>query len=168
MEDDIMKTLTATTLLFLITIMINPVTAQVWSQWEKENSIAQFGSFLVIKQPLSNPPFCYIKQSYEDIPGKMDFSMKPDRVPSLTHPFFRGIGSDLIYQVDNGPVRSIKSTDVRPMFPIYLNKKITSELISGRTLHLRFRTKGYTNIHQKVPLDGFRKSLEKIGSKICK
>ena len=163
-----MKTLITTTLLYFFALVASPVTAQVWSQWEKDNSIGQFGSFLVIKQPEANPAFCYIKQSYEDIPRKMDLGMTPDRVPYLTHPFFRGIDGDLVYQVDNGPLRSINSADIRPSFPIDLNKKITSELISGRKLHLRFRPKNYTNIHQELPLDGFGESLEKIDSQVCK
>ena len=152
----------------LLMVGSSSINAQVWSEWETKNSVAKFGSFMVIKQPGSNPSFCYIKQSYEDVPGKMELTVKVDEIPYLTHPFYRGMNSDLIYQVDDGPVRFIKASVLNSRRAIPLDKSVTKELVSGRRLKLRHTPEGYRNMEQVLPLNGFKAALRNLGSNTCK
>jgi invasion protein IalB len=135
-----------------------------WSDWERANSVAKEGQWLVIRQP--NEGFCYIKQSYDGYSNKMDLSMKKDGIPYLTTPFFRGIEGDVSYWVDDGPVRIVQEKAASAL-GIKLSKNIVPELKAGVTLHVRVKPVGSSTIEQTFDLTGFTAASAWLGSDRC-
>ena len=135
-----------------------------WTDWERANSVAKHGQWLVIRQP--NEGFCYIRQSYDGYSDKMDLSMKKDGVPYLSTPFFRGIQGDVSYRVDDGPVRIVPEKEASAI-GIELSSDVVPELKRDRRLTVRVKPVGRRTLEQTFDLRGFAAASELLGSPKC-
>ena len=134
-----------------------------WTNWERANSVAKHGQWLVIRQP--NDGFCYIRQSYDRYSNEMDLSMKKDGVPWLSTPFWRGIQGDVSYRVDDGPVRIVPEKEGAS--GIELSSDVVPELKRGRRLTVRVKPVGSRTLEQTFDLRGFAAASELLGSPKC-
>lgn len=136
-----------------------------WSEWERANSIAKEGQWLVVRQP--NEGFCYIKQGYEGHSEQMDLSMKIDGIPYLTTPFYRGIEGDVSYQVDDGPTRIVPE-DKASSLGIKLSSELVPELRRGKELTVRVKPVDQNTLEQKFDLSGFSAASDMLGNSVCR
>lgn len=136
-----------------------------WSDWERANSLAQEGNWLVIRQP--GEGFCYIQQDFEGARDKMGLSMKRDARPYLTTPFFRGIEGDVTYQVDNKPMRLVLEKDASAL-GIKLSPDVVPEMQHGTLLKVRVKHRGQPVLEQRFELRGFAAAVLWLDRSACK
>jgi len=136
-----------------------------WSEWERANSVAHEGDWLVIRQP--DEGFCYIKQSYDADPSKIVMLMKKDRVPYLVTPFFHGVEGDVSYQVDSQPLRLVQESKATQV-PIALSGEVVPEMEKGTRLRVRVKPKGKPTLEQIFSLRGFSAASKRLGSDTCR
>jgi len=133
-----------------------------WSEFDLAYSIAKYGQWLVIRDPLKG--FCYIKQGYEDNPEHMNLLMKKEGVPDVIGGIQKG---DVSYRVDDGPIRIVPEEEVSE-FGFKLSPDVVPELKRGRRLIVRVKPLfGHATVEQTFDLRGFAAASELLGSPKC-
>lgn len=152
-------------MLVALLIFSSPALTADWTHWELENSVAQERDWLVIRQPEEG--FCYLKQSYESDPSKMELNVGRNRVPALITPFFRGIQGQLIYQVDDREPRTLAAADLDNALAISLSPDLFPEMLAGRQLTVRVIPVGEAPRTQTFSLIGFTNASRWLERDIC-
>ncbi len=154
-------------LLATILFLILPAVSQSadWSQWERENAVARERDWLVIRQP--GKGFCYLKQSYNNDPSKMEMTVRRSGVPAIITPFFRGIQGSIRYQVDDSPPREIPPSRIEHSKLIELPRDLVPALKAGRQLIVHVTPVGERPRAQAFSLLGFTAAVRWLDRKEC-
>ncbi|OED44157.1 hypothetical protein AB833_02020 [Chromatiales bacterium (ex Bugula neritina AB1)] len=131
-----------------------------WEKWEKDNSIARHGSFLVIDQP--DEPFCYLKQSYYQNTNLMELARVKGNT-RLTLPFLSGVEGDVIYWVDSGKKYSIPVD----RYSAVLHESALSEMKAGNVLFVQVKPTGEKSKVQRFRLNGFTAAVKSLQDPKC-
>lgn len=124
----------------LVLTISGPTVGADWSQWELDNSVARERDWLVIRQP--GEGFCYLKQSHDNDPSKMEMIIKSGGTASIITPFFRGISGNVTYRVDNSEPGLISAAAIENASLIELPRNLLPKLEAGRKLHVSVAPKG--------------------------
>lgn len=119
----------------------------------------------MIKQP--GEGFCYLKQSYDSDPSKMELMVRAAKEPLITLPFWQGIVGDVTYQVDDGPIGIIPEDDASEL-GINLPKDIVPDLQAGIALKVRVRPVYEPTVEQHFSLIGFTAGYRLLDGADCK
>ena len=161
-----MKTYQLAISLVLATLISLPLQAAEWSDWERAHAVARHRDFLVIRDPEDGG--CYLKQSYHGQTNRMELLMAGDGVPVLTTPFYGGIDDDLIYAIDKGPEKRIRSGGVSIGKSLALPKAVLPELRAGWVLKVKVKPVGQPWLEQRFSLKGFTAASRRLHAKPCR
>jgi len=140
------------------------IRGQNWSEWERANAIGRHGDFLVIKQP--GEDFCYVKQSYQDDPSRMELIFE-GVFPSILTSFTSGLDDEVQYWVDDGPKRVIPNSRTNEGRAFNLAADLVGEMKAGQTLHIRVKPNGQQIRTQNFSLLGFAAAAEVLAGTGC-
>lgn len=138
--------------------------AQNWSDWERDNAVAQHRDFLVIRQP--GEGFCYVKQSYDNDTSKMELSFQGD-APYIVTPFYRGIEGSIEYRVDHGKTRIVKNSEISGSNSFHLSKNVVPEIKAGLKLYVKVNPVGERSRTQSFSLLGFTAASQELNTEKC-
>ena len=136
-----------------------------WSQWELDHALAREGDWLVVQNPGNSA--CFIKQSYDSDPSLMELILGRSGIPALVTPFFQGISSDVVYQVDDRPPGVIRRSDVTSPSSIELPRDIVPDLRAGFTLTVSVTPTGRPQLVQQFSLLGFTAASRWLERDVC-
>lgn len=157
-----------TTIIICLGFLISPGLAEKinWTQWEKDNALAQIKDWLVIDPPGNS--ICYMKQSYQSS-QKMEMALNRDGSPYICGNFFlqKQGPVQVSYRFDQGKIISFKKDNVSNC--IKFPKKIIPQLKRKFKFKVYVKTlEGETKkFEQTFSLKGFMKSYRLLNSEQC-
>ena len=134
-----------------------------WPSWERENSVGQYGDFLVVLQP--GQGYCYATQDFHDRPTAMIMTVGRETV-SVIMPAIFGV-TKAAYAIDGKDLRSIPASAIEGS-AWKLPAELVPALRAGVTLTVSADYRNEGSRTQTLSLRGFTAAQKVINSSRCR